>query len=348
MNVIKVNVDKPYNVYVGAGLLDKVGEICTSQLGAVEKILVVTDSNVAPLYLQKVINNLKESGYNVFSMSIPAGERSKTLETFGLIESTAVRLGLTRKDAFVALGGGVVGDLTGFAAASYMRGIKYVQIPTTLLAGIDASVGGKTAVDIPEGKNLVGAFWQPSCVIFDTETLTTLPKAEFLNGLGEGVKYAILCGGRIKEILENDTLDRDIDEFCSLCVEYKAKIVTEDEKESGIRALLNLGHTIAHAEETITNYMIPHGAAVSDGIVVIANAAFNAKQIDKATLDSITALIKKYDLGTKLDFNKDELATLVTRDKKMQSKGINVITIHGFGDCRIENMSIENFKEYIR
>ena len=238
--------------------------------------------------------------------------------------------------------------MTGFVAGTYLRGIHFVQIPTTLLAGIDASVGGKTAVDIPEGKNLVGAFWQPSCVIFDTETLTTLPKAEFLNGLGEGVKYAILCGGRIKEILENDTLDRDIDEFCSLCVEYKAKIVTEDEKESGIRALLNLGHTIAHAEETITNYMIPHGAAVSDGIVVIANAAFNAKQIDKATLDSITALIKKYDLGTKLDFNKEELATLVTRDKKMQSKGINVITIHGFGDCRIENMSIENFKEYIR
>ena len=204
MNVVDVNVANGYKIVISRGIIGKVGEKCRPILPKTEKILIVSDSNVTPLYLAAVRESFIAAGFYVRTLTFEAGEKSKTLDTFGKILNVAASLGFCRDDAFVALGGGVVGDLTGFAAACYMRGIRYVQIPTSLLAAIDSSVGGKTGADIDAGKNLVGAFHQPSGVFFDPDVLSTLPEKEWKNGLGEGVKYAVLCGGRIAEILETD------------------------------------------------------------------------------------------------------------------------------------------------
>lgn len=348
MNVVDVNVANGYKIVISRGIIGKVGEKCRPILPKTEKILIVSDSNVTPLYLAAVRESFITAGFYVRTLTFEAGEKSKTLDTFGKILNVAASLGFCRDDAFVALGGGVVGDLTGFAAACYMRGIRYVQIPTSLLAAIDSSVGGKTGADIDAGKNLVGAFHQPVGVFFDPDVLSTLPEKEWKNGLGEGVKYAVLCGGRIAEILEIGLSDDNLEEFCALCVAYKADIVARDEKESGLRQLLNLGHTVGHAEETLSGYSVPHGESVAAGIAVMSGASRKIGVLPEKDYEKINAILEKYELLREPLFSSEELAKAASHDKKNHSDGINVVTISSIGDCRITKMSLEKFGEYIK
>lgn len=348
MKVLEVKTQKPYLIKIGKGILSDVGKECATLFKGAEKVLVVTDSNVAPLYSAKVKSSIESNGFTVYDYVFSAGEESKTVHTYIGIVEWAAECGLTRDDVIVALGGGVVGDLAGFAAATYMRGIRYLQVPTTLLAAIDSSIGGKTGFDLAYGKNLVGAFHQPTGVYFDTEVLKTLPEKEWKNGLGEGVKYAVLIGGAVRDMLLNGLSDNDVEEFCTLCAMYKADIVARDEKEGNIRQLLNLGHTVAHAEEKLSNYVVPHGESVAVGIKLIASAAYKAGKLNKADYDEIIKMLNVAGLNREPLYSIDELVKAATADKKVHKDGINVVTISGIGNCRIEKMSFEQFKEYVK
>lgn len=336
-------------ILMGNGLINKIGEVIKEKLPKTRKILIVTDSNVSKLYLESLRTNIKNAGFEkVNSISFEAGEKSKNIDVYLEIIKAASMLKLTREDAFVSLGGGVVGDITGFCAATYLRGINFVQVPTSFLAAIDASIGGKTGIDTEFGKNLIGAFWQPKVVIFDTDTLKTLPDLEYKNGLGEAIKYALLEGGEIYNILNSGLNESNIEDFIYLCAQSKARIVEKDEKEGGLRALLNLGHTIGHAEESITNFGIPHGMAVADGIMLMSKAALNSNEIDIDTFKKIENIINKYDVGSGIKFSIDDLMLFIENDKKVRNDGINVIKIKGIGNCVIEKMTFDSFKEYIK
>lgn len=328
-----------YPVHLGPDLLSD-PEIWAQALPA-GKVLIVSDSNVAPLYLESVQRAL--GAREAQSLVLPAGETHKTVETWTRVMDALVALGALRDATLVALGGGVVGDLAGFAAATYMRGIRFVQAPTTLLAQVDASVGGKTAVNHPTGKNLVGAFHQPAAVIIDSNTLDTLPLREYRAGLAEVVKYGVIRDPEFFKWLEqrtdalNERNEQVVLETIARCVRNKADVVVEDEKEHGVRALLNFGHTFAHALETLTGYTrYLHGEAVAIGMVVAtilseqrglcppgcaarissllealglslawpeeigAEAAWEAMAMDKKALDSGLRLILAKDIGTTL------------------------------------------------
>jgi len=310
-----------------------------------EKALVVTDTNVRGHYGERVSASLSAEGIQPFVHVIPAGEKSKTPESYFALIGMLANCGFKRTDVVVALGGGVVGDLAGFAAATYMRGINIVQAPTSLLAMIDSSIGGKTGVDLPQGKNLLGAFWQPKAVIIDVLALYTLPEDEWKNGIGEGIKYACLAGGRILEILQGN-LKENICEFVELCAKYKADIVVADERESGLRKLLNLGHTVGHAIEKKSEYKVPHGVAVANGIEVMVRTAYEHGEITFLQYDEIQSLLDKYDMS--ITCVKHEIADCFAMDKKAEGKDcISVVTFGGAGDCKVEKMTINELKTYI-
>ena len=282
--------DRGYNILISAGALDDLAATLKPFVGG-RRALLITDSNVDELYADKVLAALKKICDGTPAKSVfPAGEESKTLATVEKMYGDAVSAGLDRSSIVVALGGGVVGDTAGFMAATYMRGINFVQIPTTLLAMVDSSVGGKTGVDIPAGKNLVGAFHQPSVVVVDPDTLSTLPDREIRGGLAEAVKYGVILDGGFFELLESNTarinaLDMDfMTDVIARCCELKALVVAEDERdESGRRALLNYGHTFAHAIESATGYSkVIHGEAVGIGMCMAANLAVADNRLDDA------------------------------------------------------------------
>lgn len=348
MKVLEVGTEKPYLIKIGKGILRDIGRECATLFKSAEKVLVVTDSNVARLYLNTVKSSIETNGFAVYDYVFSAGEESKTVHTYIGIVEWAAECGLCRDDVIVALGGGVVGDLAGFAAATYMRGIRYLQVPTTLLAAIDSSIGGKTGFDLKYGKNLIGAFHQPSGVYFDTEVLKTLPEKERKNGFGEGVKYAVLAGGAIRDILLKGLSDSDTEEFCALCAAYKADVVARDEKEGGLRQLLNLGHTIAHAEEKLSHYTVAHGESVAAGIKIMSKAAYNVGKLKKAEYDEIIEMLELSGLDREPQYTVDDLVKAATSDKKVHNDGINVVTVAGIGNCHIEKMSFEQFREYIK
>ena len=347
MKTVLVNTPNPYLITVGKGLLPHIGKECKALLAKAKKILVVADTNVAPLYLAPVMKSLEEAGFEAYFKEIPAGEEHKNLTTYTSILTEAAARGFCRDDAFVALGGGVTGDITGFAAATYMRGIDFIQLPTTLVAGIDASIGGKTGVDFVGGKNLVGAFHQPRGVFFDVDTLATLPEDEIKNGLGEGIKYAVLCGGRIVEILREGIIAEEKEEFCALCAAYKAEVVEKDEKEGSLRQLLNLGHTAGHAIEKLSSYRVSHGQAVAMGIQMMAEGSVKKGVLSPKEGEEILSLLNKYGLKTRIPFSAKLIAEAAKSDKKMHGSSINAVEIVRIGYCRVKKMSVSEFGEYI-
>ena len=264
--------DRSYPIHIGSGLLDTLGEACV-EAGLSGRCLLVSDGNVAPLYAERVVQSLEKSGFSPVLEVLPAGEPSKCLEQLSHLHSKAAEMGLDRKGFMVALGGGVMGDLTGFAAASWLRGIRFVQVPTSLLAMVDSSVGGKTGINIAAGKNLVGAFHQPELVRVDLDTLDTLPGREFAAGMAEVVKYGVIWDADLFQTLEaGDGAVSDIGKIISRCCEIKAEVVRQDEREGGLRGILNFGHTLAHAIENRAGYgEILHGEAVSIGMVYAAH-----------------------------------------------------------------------------
>lgn len=346
MSKLHVALQTPYDIIAESGALKRLGTEL-KKVSRADRVMVVTDSNVAELYLNVAVQSLQSEGFDTSSFVFEAGEASKTPSTYLDIIYALGKSGFKRTDAVVALGGGVVGDIAGFAAATYMRGIDVIQVPTTLLAMIDSSIGGKTGVDLLFGKNLLGAFHQPKLVLEDIDVLDTLPKSEWKNGIGEGIKYACLAGGRIAEIM-SDGLDSDnLSEFVALCAQYKADVVCKDEKEGGLRKLLNLGHTVGHAIEKQSDFKIPHGVAVAYGISVMARAARNSGEISEKDFNIINNMLARVGACKSPEIT-PAILNNVAMDKKSEGKDeISFVRILGIGNCDIKKTPLKEFEEYI-
>lgn len=346
MTTIKVNAGKPYDVRIGAGILSSLGEDIRALMGGL-RAAVITDSNVAPLYLDGVLKNLEGAGYETDSFVFKSGEESKNAETLVEILEFLAMMGYTRTDVVIALGGGVVGDITGFAAAVYLRGVDFVQVPTSLLAAVDSSVGGKTAIDLRAGKNLAGAFKQPRLVIMDTDTLKTLPEEEFANGMAEAIKYGVLFDEELFESFAEDVTDEMLESVIARCVAHKARVVEHDEFDRGERKLLNLGHTIGHAIEKASGYSVPHGHAVAIGMAMIARSCEVLGIAEKGTAERIEKMLTKYDLPTSYDCDPIKLAGLALSDKKREGGTISLILPEKIGRCVIKDEPVAELKRYI-
>ena len=340
MTTVTVNASKTYDILIGSGILSSLGAE-TARLGKANKVCVVSDSNVWPLYGHTAQQSLENAGFEVVRFVFPAGEASKNGITYLNLLNFLAESKLTRSDLIVALGGGVVGDLAGFAAASYLRGIRFVQVPTTLLAAVDSSVGGKTAIDLPAGKNLCGAFCQPSLVVCDTETLNTLPDEIFRDGCAEVIKYAILYDPVMFAQLEKDGLSFDRDTVIARCVELKRDVVMEDEFDTGSRMKLNLGHTIGHGVEAKSGFAISHGSAVAIGTAIVCRAA-RCRDSER-----ILGLLKKFGLPTQTGYSAGELFSYTLSDKKRSGSSISLIIPESIGSCRIVSTPVDQLKSFI-
>lgn len=345
MKTIEINLESTrYPVYLGRGCLHD-RSLWNRHLGQ-GKVLVVSNEIVAPLYMPSLLEALGERETEIHVL--PDGEQHKTVETWGSILDKLVAIQARRDATLVALGGGVVGDITGYAAASYMRGIRFVQAPTTLLSQVDASVGGKTGVNHPNGKNLIGAFHQPHAVMIDSASLDTLQAREFNAGMAEVVKYGALCDREFYDWLQvNAALiaGRDesaIDHLIERSVLDKAEIVGQDEKESGIRALLNLGHSFGHALESETAYdRFLHGEAVAIGMVTAAKLSEDRGFCEAGTAESLAALLKKFDLPVLIpdDLSVDRLAAALKLDKKAVASGLRLVLLKAIGEAFVDQGS---------
>lgn len=305
MHVVKVRLgERSYEIEIGTSL-DQIGERLQG-LGFGQKIAFITNPTVKKLYGQRVVDSLKAAGFLVLSIEIPDGEQYKTLDWANAIYSALLINSFDRKSALVALGGGVIGDLTGFAAATFMRGVPFVQVPTTLLAMVDSSVGGKTGVNHAMGKNMIGAFYQPKKVLMDLDVLKSLPQEEFLAGMAEVIKYGVIWDASFFEYLDRKrekilALDPDVlSHIIQRSCEIKAEVVSKDEREVGLRAILNFGHTVGHAIETAENYTMRHGEAVAIGMVYASKLAHKISLCDASVPERVEKLIKSYGLPTNL------------------------------------------------
>ncbi len=343
MITIPVNTGNPYKVHIGSDIIKTAGNEMKA-LGLSGKVLIVSDNNVASLWLDPVKTSLAESGFEVFDFVIPHGEESKNAQNLISILNFAAENNFSRSDTFLALGGGVVGDLCGFAAAVYMRGISFVQIPTSLLAAVDSSVGGKTAIDLEAGKNLAGAFHQPKLVICDTDCFETLPDEEFANGMGEVIKYGMFCDSELLDTLAGDF---DINDIVARCVSIKARVVEADEFEKGDRAFLNFGHTIAHAVELLSGYKTPHGSAVAAGMVAITKACVKKGICESEVLDILLSLLKKYNLPDRFDYSVEDIYNATLKDKKNSNGKITLVLPTAKGKSILKKCDYDELKEFI-
>ena len=330
-----------YEILIGENILSNVANFITAS-NFTNKVLIVTDTNVEK-FIDKLTAPLADKKINFDVVTIPAGESSKNLRVAEKIYTRAIELGLDRKSPIIPFGGGVVGDLTGFVAATYMRGVPFIQVPTTLLAQVDSSVGGKTAVNHELGKNLIGAFYQPKAVFIDVDTLQTLPEREIKSGLGEVVKYGIISDAEFFKYLEDNAekiLNRDVDTLTHIIkrsCEIKAEVVSADEKESGLRKILNFGHTVGHAVEQLTGYeKYRHGEAVSIGMVGAAMLSWELGKINFNDVARLKDLLDKLQLVTTCEgVDVDDVCKVALRDKKVIGGKISWILMRGIGDVEI-------------
>ncbi len=339
IRTIPVGVTPAYEVSIGQGLLQKSGQRLKPLLGEC-RVAVITDSTVAPLYLETVLQSLQQAGFATCSHIFPAGEGHKTLSTLSDLLEFLASQHLTRTDCVAALGGGVTGDMAGFAAAVYLRGIRCVQLPTTLLAAVDSSVGGKTAVDLTAGKNLAGAFSQPAAVLCDTDCLKSLPADVFADGAAEAIKTGVLCDETLFALFEDGTLTADPGEVIARCIAYKAGVVERDEKELGERKLLNLGHTVGHAIEKCSGFTIPHGHAVAAGLAIMARSAEALGWTEEPLAGRIAACLAKNGLPTGTDYTAEALAQAALSDKKRAGDTITVVVPRRIGECELKKLPV--------
>lgn len=354
MHVIDVTTHKPYQVALGTMLLERTGEIVRGVCGG-ERAVIITDSNVGPLYAHIVRESLEHAGYAVSVFTFPAGEEHKCAATLIDALEFCAEAQLSRSDCVVALGGGVTGDLAGFAAATYMRGCRFVQMPTSLLAMVDSSVGGKTAIDLKAGKNLAGAFWQPDVVIADIGCLGTLDEERVADGCGEVIKHGVIADEDLFATLEQtplnaDLIHRDLTHVERLIVrniEIKRDVVVADERESNLRKLLNFGHSIGHAIEACAEYQLGHGTCVAMGMVAIARAAAARGVCGNDVPERIKATCRAHGLATRTSFTTDEIFAAALHDKKRTGDSIDIVLPHRIGACSIERVSLAEFKHLI-
>lgn len=349
MSVLTVKLaDHSYDILIGSGTLSSLGGLC-SKIGLASRAAVITNPTVNALYGEIVQCSLMTAGFAVTIIEIPDGEVYKNSETLSAVYDALIEAGIDRSSFIVALGGGVVGDLAGYAAATYLRGIPFVQVPTTLLAQVDSSVGGKTAIDHPRGKNLIGAFYQPRLVLIDVHTLTTLPVREFRAGLAEVVKYGIALDGQFFKYLEKHVADivtmeqGCLESIIYRCCQIKAEVVEQDEKETGLRAVLNYGHTLGHAFEMLSGFSnLVHGEAVAVGMVLAARISRALNHCSEADVLSIKSLLDRFGLHSDPPVvERGQLLEAVMTDKKATSGSIKFICNRGIGDFAMEKLSPE-------
>ena len=347
MKTVHVDASRQYDVFIENGLLDRIGCELRSLTGA-KTAAVLSDDHVFPLYGLRIIQTLEQAGFLVRSFVVPFGERSKSLSTYGEVLRFLADNHVTRSDMLLALGGGVVGDLGGFAAATYLRGIDYVQVPTTLLAMVDSSVGGKTAVNLESGKNQVGCFYQPRAVFCDPETLSTLPQDQFECGSAEVIKYAVLGNASFFEELRKKPISEQIEHVIQICVEMKRDLVHQDEYDRGLRQLLNLGHSFGHAVEACSRFRVLHGQAVAIGMAIMARAACRKGFCTDQTANKIVEILKQYNLPTETEYPLDDMFASVGADKKLSADTMHLVVPIDIGKCSIEAVPLENVKEWMR
>ena len=340
MNTVHVRASKEYDILVGSGLIRNLGQEC-ARVVKVGTAAIISDSNVWPLYGDIVEKSLKHAGFHTITYCFPAGEESKCGATYLNLLNFLAENQITRSDCLIALGGGVVGDLTGFAAATYLRGIAYIQVPTTLLAAVDSSVGGKTAIDLTAGKNLAGAFCQPSLVVCDIDTLNTLPDSVFRDGCAEVIKYGVLYDEALFDHLACNDLDFDRKSVITQCVTLKRDVVMEDEFDTGARMKLNLGHTIGHGVEARSNFSLSHGKAVAIGMAIVSRAAGCPDN------SRILSLLEKFGLPTATDYPVEDIYTYTLSDKKRSGGTVSLIVPRAIGDCAIVPTPVESLRTFI-
>jgi len=342
--------DRSYPIYLTREALDDVGSVLR-RMDRLEKVVIITDSRVAEMYLESVKRGFHAAGYQVDSIVIPAGEESKSINQVVQIYDRLLDLEVDRKGILAALGGGVVGDITGFVAATYLRGVDYVQIPTTLVAQVDSAIGGKTGVNLSQGKNLVGAFWHPRLVFSDVGVLKTLDQREFIAGLAEVIKYGIIMDSSLFKYLEENAdkilskKEESLYYIVKRCARNKALVVEEDEREeSGRRSILNFGHTIGHALEASTNYQgYLHGEAVAIGMVFASKISKNLGFCSNGAVDRIHQLIERYGLPHEQpDLNEDDFDPIIRVDKKMTKGRINFVFVEDIGKVKLEKIDIRD------
>ena len=348
MKTIRIQAGRPYTVMVGEGIRTQAGRMIVDTLPAAASAAIISDSNVAPLYLEQIKDTIEQAGLSVCSTVIPAGEASKNLSVYSEILSFLAEQKLSRSDVIVALGGGVVGDLVGFAAATFLRGVPYVQIPTSLLAMVDSSVGGKTAVDLPAGKNLAGAFYQPSVVICDPEVLHTLPDSYFRDGCAEVIKYGVLEDEMLFSRLMTEGICFDRVSVISRCIEIKAHYVAEDEFDQGLRQKLNLGHTFGHAIEASSHFAVTHGQAVAAGMCMIARASCALGFCRKSCVDAVEACVREFGLPDSSDKLAEELLPYVFSDKKRRADSISLIVPRQIGQCDVMAVGADDITSWLK
>lgn len=346
MTEIEVKASGSYKVVIGDNLLEKIGDYVKELLNPI-KTVIVTDDVVDSLYSETVENSLKSSGFEVVKFVIENGEKSKNGQNFLKICEFLAENHITKSDLIIALGGGVVGDLAGFVSASYLRGIKFIQLPTTLLAAVDSSVGGKTAIDIESGKNLVGAFYQPKLVLCDYSTLFTLKEEVFTDGCAEVIKYAVIGNKELFNHLLENGKDFDLEYVISECVRMKRDIVEKDEFDSGERQKLNLGHTIGHSIELCSNFEISHGSAVAIGLAIISRASAKKGLCSENTAENIIEILKEFDLPTDSSFSAEELNKPALSDKKRSGNSLNLVIPYDIGDSRLLKSNVIDLITYI-
>lgn len=358
-NTIHVGTGTPYDVVIGTNILAGAGGMIAENVRG-KRAVIVADSNVAPLYAHRLKSSLADAGIEAAEFVFPAGEESKTLETFGRLVEYLAKERLTRTDFLCALGGGVTGDLVGYAAASYLRGIDFVQIPTSLLAAVDSSVGGKCGVDLEAGKNLCGAFYQPQLVLFDADVLQTLPACEFACGMAEVIKYGVIRDAGFFDELEGvrgAISGQALLQAVSRCVEIKADVVSRDEREGGLRRILNFGHTAAHAIEKLSGYSAHHGEAVAVGMVLAARYAERGG-VTAGAADRIAALVHDFGLPASVSecaamhsldaavFAPGAMAEVAASDKKRAGDSVTLILPKKIGEVIEQKLPVPRLTEF--
>lgn len=348
MKKIDVHSSKDYSIHIECGLWKKSDFTkLIKEATKAEKTMIVTDDIVLNLYGNDVREILSNEGLHVSMFVIQNGEGSKNLKSYSeLMESLCVNK-FTRSDMIIALGGGVVGDLAGFAAATYQRGIDYIQIPTTLLACVDSSVGGKTAVDLEHGKNQVGAFKQPNLVLIDPLFLKSLPKEQVSAGAAEVIKYAMIEDEKFFESIKNTSIEEQYEDVIAKCVDMKRRYVEKDEFDTGVRMMLNFGHTVGHAIEAASGYTILHGEAVAMGMDVVTKACEIKNICEEGTYKRLNDLLGQYDLKKPISYGIDELFEHMKMDKKNAGKITRLIVPTKVGHCEIREIDTKDLKDFL-
>lgn len=346
MTTVTVTASHRYDVKIGRRLLSAVGEEAAGLFQG-RTAAVVSDTNVAPYYLDPVTESLRRAGFRVCSFVFPAGEEQKNGGTYLDLLEFLAQEHLTRADGLIALGGGVVGDLTGFAAATFLRGISFLQVPTTLLAAVDASVGGKTAIDLRGGKNLAGAFYQPCGVLCDLDTLETLPVSVFADGCAEVIKYGMIGDSDLLDRLEKTDFQADPEEIVARCVAQKRDLVEQDEFDTGARQLLNLGHTVGHGVEACSAYTISHGKAVAIGMTIVTRAAVSYGLCPREVLPRLTALLERYHLPVSTEYLTQSLYEKTLSDKKRSGDTITLVLPTDWGKSQLRQVPVGELAAWI-